>query len=555
MDVARTGTRFRRWAAELGILALVLILAAWLRLANSMDNPGWYTDEGTHILIAQQLARGRIQYMAIGESTLLFAKLPLFELLLALLLRLGGEGMASLRLLTGTLGVITVATLYGVVRHMARDRILALLSALLLAIYPQAILYSRFGFSYNLLAPLVLLVLLGLGGYADQKARRDWLFVAALAIGLGGLSDLWMFSLVPLLVAVVLLRRWRDLIWSLPLVLLPFGLYALLMLLRSPQAFLFDLGYTLSRLSRFPWPAQTRTLALNYTVLVSQSHWVPLGLVGMFLLRRLRLQRLSLSLFLFPILAVGRTEALFNLSAYYVIPLLSLVSLGVANLLRVGTPYAFRVIHRALLDGAGRLPGALLRVDHPLTPGLLRGLAFLILLGVLFSPFLTATAHTVGQVRDGFDTLIDPFLIDARDARRAAAYVNAQTRAGDRVVASPALAWTLEARTADFQMLIAFRGQTTPHLPANLPPERFVYPPDYRQADFVVVDNLWYNWAIHNLAGLSRMIEDLERWPVTFESGAITVYCNGQVRDCPIPDARYPGGTDARTTTTLSISG
>jgi 4-amino-4-deoxy-L-arabinose transferase-like glycosyltransferase len=534
-------TRLVLAVAEIGTLVLILTLAAYLRLAHNVANPGWYTDEGTHILIAQQLARGRIQYMAIGASTLLFAKLPLFELLLALLLRLGGEGMASLRLLTGTLGVVTVGTLYGVVRYVARDRILALLAALLLAIYPQAILYSRFGFSYNLLAPLVLLVLLGLGSYADQKARRDWLFVAALAIGLGGVSDLWMFSLVLPLVAVVLLRRWRDLAWSLPLVLLPFGLYALLMLLRYPQAFLFDLDYTFSRLSRISWPAQIRTLALNYTVLVSQSHWVALGLVGMSLLRPLHLRRLSLSLFLFPILAVGRTEALFNLSAYYVIPLLPLISLGVANLLRVGTPYAFRVVRDALLDLARRLPADQPGINPTAIHLLVPGLASLILLGVIFSPFIVATAHTAGQVRDGFDTIIDPFLVDARDARRAAVYVNAQTRTGDQVIASPALAWALEADTADFQMIIAFRGQGTPHLPANLPPERFVYPPDYRQAHFIVVDNLWYNWAIHNVVGLSQVLEELEHWPLAFESGAIRVYCNAQVRDCSA--ARAPAGS------------
>ena len=55
--------------------------------------------------------------------------------------------------------MITVAVLYLTVRRMTRDVRLALLAALLLAIYPPAVLYSRFGFSYNLLAPLVLLCL------------------------------------------------------------------------------------------------------------------------------------------------------------------------------------------------------------------------------------------------------------------------------------------------------------------------------------------------------------------------------------------------------------
>jgi hypothetical protein len=51
-------------------LFLILALAAYLRLANHADNPGWYTDEGTHLAIAGQLLRGRIQYLAVNQSTL-----------------------------------------------------------------------------------------------------------------------------------------------------------------------------------------------------------------------------------------------------------------------------------------------------------------------------------------------------------------------------------------------------------------------------------------------------------------------------------------------------
>ncbi len=64
---------------------LILALAAYLRLAYNADNPGWYTDEGTHLAIAQNLAQGRVQYLAVKDSTL--------------------------RTLTGVLGVATVGRL------------------------------------------------------------------------------------------------------------------------------------------------------------------------------------------------------------------------------------------------------------------------------------------------------------------------------------------------------------------------------------------------------------------------------------------------------------
>ena len=107
----------RKLALEVIALFLILALAAYLRLANHTDNPGWYTDEGTHLDIAQNLAHGRVQYMAINQATLLFSRLPLFELLLAGSLSLMGEGIGTLRALTGGLGVVSVGVLYGVVRR------------------------------------------------------------------------------------------------------------------------------------------------------------------------------------------------------------------------------------------------------------------------------------------------------------------------------------------------------------------------------------------------------------------------------------------------------
>jgi 4-amino-4-deoxy-L-arabinose transferase-like glycosyltransferase len=155
-------TLIRQRALNFALLSLTLILAAYLRLANLSHNPGWYSDEGTHLDIARHLLDGRSQYLAVTQSTLLFAKMPLFDLLLAAVMRVTGSGITVLRGLTGVLGVISVGLLYVVVKHIQRrnDEVLPLLAALMLAIYPQAVLYSRFGFSYNLLVPLVLFIML-----------------------------------------------------------------------------------------------------------------------------------------------------------------------------------------------------------------------------------------------------------------------------------------------------------------------------------------------------------------------------------------------------------
>jgi hypothetical protein len=512
---------YRRELPALATLLLILTLAAYLRLANNANTPGWYTDEGTHLEIAQHLAEGQMQYMAIRQSTFLFAKLPLFELLLAALLTPTGEDIVALRTLTGLLGVITVATLYAVIRRATGDLALALLAALLLAIYPQAALYSRFGFSYNLLAPLVLLTLLGLWGYLNSPAsNRAWLALAALSVGLGSISDLWMLSLIAPVLLVILVRRPGDALWSFPLLFLPFGSYTAFMLLTAPEAFLFDLQFTLSRLSHLPLADQLERLATNYTVLATQDQWLALALVGLFLLRPLRLQGLVWLLLGMPILLLGRTEALYHLSFYYMIPLLPFISLGVAALLRYGVPYAAQQLQRLLGDPA-KIP-ELYR----------KGAAYLAILALVATPFLKTTLDLAKQSQTQIVTAIDPFLIDPQAARYAANFVNLQTLPEDLVIASPGLAWQLQPDVADFQMAVGFKGQPTPHLPPSLPPQRFAFNPDYHEARFVVVDNLWHTWATPNVNGVAQMLEEVQSWPVRFQSGSITVYCNPNQPDC-----------------------
>ncbi len=499
---------------ELTTLTSILILAAYLRLAHVAANPGWYTDEGTHLDIARHLLNGRVQYLAINQSWLLFSRLPLFEVVLAVLAHFVGVSMEALRGLTGALGVITVAVLYFVVRRISHNRVLALLAALLLAIYPPAVLYSRFGFSYNLLAPLMLVALLGMWEYtatrsstalrsAQNVLRRRWLALAALSIGLGTISDIWAFVLLTPLVLVVLSCNWRDLFWSVPLALLPCALYATFMQLTVPQAFLFDARFVLSRLNPPAFDQQLKTLGQNIMTLAGQDVWMILGAIGLWMLRPARWRWQTLAFFLIPIVVLGRTTALFSLSYYYLIPLLPFVALGVASLIRYGTPWVTSCFPRRY--------------------------AALIVVGMVLLiswPFVASSLALFDQVRAGFKTSIDPFLVNSTDAERVVNYLNVRTGATDLVIASPALAWALDAQVADMQMPIAYSGQATPHLPADVPADRWAFKPDDHRARYVVVDNLWRNWAAPNVPGVVEMLTEVEKWPLVFKAGEIEVYQN-----------------------------
>jgi 4-amino-4-deoxy-L-arabinose transferase-like glycosyltransferase len=490
---------------ELATLLIILILAAYLRLANVVTNPAWYTDEGTHLDIARQLLQGQVQYLAINQSWLLVSRLPLFELLLAALARINGVNMETLRVLTGSLGVVTVAILYGVLRRIkpAPERWLPLLAALLLAIYPPSVLYSRFGFSYNLLAPLMLIVLLALWEYTLSRSKR-WLAVASISIGLGTLCDLWMLVVLAPFVLIVLLRRWRDLLWCVPLALLPFGFYVIVMSIVAPSAFWFDLRFVLSRLNQLPLDRQVATLAQNVTVLASQDAWMWLGLIGLVLLRPARLRGIAIALFAVPLVLLGRTTVLFHLSFYYLIPLLPFVALGVASVIRYGVPCVV---------------GWILK---PPQADRVMALVALIIAAILS----ISTATLIDQVRTGFQTSIEAFLLNPADAVQAAQYINAQTQIDDVVIASPTLAWALNTNVADMQMPLAYEGHATPHLPADVPADRWAFDPAYQQARFVVVDNLWHNWAVPNVAGVAEMVQEVEPWPVVFRAGEVVVYQN-----------------------------
>jgi 4-amino-4-deoxy-L-arabinose transferase-like glycosyltransferase len=489
------------------LLLLILLLAAYLRLHQVSTNPGWYTDETTHIDIARHLLNGENRYLAIQHSTLLFARLPLFEYLLAATFKLFGDGISTLRTLTTLLGVLSVLSLYGVVRWMQGGRTLALTGALLLAIYPQAILYSRFGFSYNLLPPLLLIALAGLWSYLEQDSRSG-LALAALLVGLGTTSEVMMMTVIPVVLLVVIWHNRRDGWWALLLMLLPFAFYAGLMLLSSPDAFLFDLRFTLSRVSGFTLIDQVQNLALNYTTLLTQDSWILAGVIGLFLLPQPRLRGLALLMLFIPPAIMGRNIALYSLSFYYLIPLLPLVALGVASLLIQVVRYLDQ-----LLPVTPTVPGRRL-----ITAGLS--------LIIAVSPLLMLTSLTLRSVETRWQTAIDPFLVVPEDAVNAAAYLRQHVTAPEIIIASPAFGWQLSDRVnvADFQMSVAYTGVDTPHLPYNIPPERWAFDPRLETASWVVVDNLWTNWGAVHIPGVALLHEVETSWRLVYESGAVRVY-------------------------------
>jgi hypothetical protein len=202
------------------------------------------------------------------------------------------------------------------------------------------------------------------------------------------------------------------------------------------------------------------------------------------------------------------------------IPLFPLVALGLASLLRQGVPTL-----------AAHVRGGLSALFASLGVGAwgarsLSLVAAAVVLLLVAVPFATPVVAVFNGVRYGFVTSIDTFLISPAAARSAAAYVNAHTNPGDLVIASPPVGWLLEANTADAEMVIAATGTPTVHLPGDIPTDRFAFEPRLSEAHFVVVDNLWREWAAPSMPEAGLMMDVVGEWPLAYQAGQIEVYRN-----------------------------
>jgi 4-amino-4-deoxy-L-arabinose transferase-like glycosyltransferase len=515
------------------LILLVVALGSVLRLHNVAATPGLYSDEGTLLNISHNLLSGRWQYLALTQSTLIAARLPLFPALLAISSRLFGEGVATLRVLTGLLGVVSIALVYVLVRVMSlpRAREYALLAALVLAIHPNAVAYSRLGFSYNLLTPLVLLTCAAAWRFVDDGRHRH-VVLAGLLVGLGTVSDLAMLTVMAPLLIIASSRGWRPTL-KLTAASAVFPLaYLIYMLASAPEAFLFDLQFTISRVSALPAIMQLPIAVVNLGGLLRWDPWFIPVTIGLFMIQPMRARWFLLLSLALPLLLIARSVVGLPLRAYhYLIPFLPLAAIGTAGLLLRGTSVVAETFHTGMarLLAAWKLigngPGATwieARLQH------LSG-ALAVFLFVL-SPFLVSALVTIGEIQTELRTPVHELLVDQDQAYEVAEYLNARTAEEDLVIASPAVAWLLEAQVADFQQALAFQGLATAHFPARIPAERFAYPTSPDRARFVVIDPIWRNWASLVMPDVAELMSEVETWPLEFVAGEVMVYANPGLR-------------------------
>ncbi len=513
---------------EILALLLIIMLAAFVRYPNLENNPGWYTDEGTLIDIAQHLNRGEIQYMAVKDSVLMFGRPPLFVSLLALAFRLFGPGILTLRVITATLGIITIVMLYLMIRLClgVKGIPLAFLSAIMLTVSPMGIFYSRVGYSYIFLAPLILSAMLGAWKYA-YSGTRWWLVFASLAIGVGSLSDVMIISVLPALLIVVFIRRWRDVFLGLGTALIPFLIYIVVMLFLKPQAFLFDLQNIFTRSEGFTLTAIVPAWIINYGLLLAYDYWFIPALIGIFLIRPVRFGQFVLLFIAVPLFFVGRSFIFAGIGYYYVSPLLSLVALGVAAVILYGIPKIISVSNDALTFVVARFLNKNSHILEKHSTKVIKAINILVVVWLILVPVSFFFFNTLYQINTHLESKLDWILVDPVEAKQAIEYINQHTDPEDLVLSSPAIAWALDCQTADFQMSLAYREIKTIHFPTGIPIERFAYDASLSRAKYVVIDPVWKNFGMTSIPEVEDMANEIiTNWPMVLSDGDIQIYKN-----------------------------
>jgi len=502
----------------IAVLLLILAAAAFLRIYHNDLTPGWYNDEGTVINIANNINQGRLEYLGIGGSLLISARQPLFVYLLALIFRIFGSDILILRNTVAILGVLNTALIFFSLRKYGQWT--AILCALAYALFPKAIFYARFGFSYNLVALFAILCFWSADHYLDTGKRR-FIILSSLAIGLGVISEVAAVAFLPVMIVIACWKRWRNLFFALPLMLLPEVIYSLGMLLVSPQPYLYDLNFLLSRTSSEPLPVQLLRVLIDSGIIYQDLLFLA-GVFGILIVPIPALKK-RLALFLFiPFLIITRSNTIAQLGWYYLIPLFPFFAIGLgllANHFLQATIHFSKYILATILSRFGRLGTQPLAVISRAS----WNMAFVILL--MITPVIMSLIITIQRMEQGNDDSgLTTTSLDTAQARSTVEYINGHSTANDIILASPAIAWALKGNVTDYQISLAFQGGKTPHFPRDIHKDRFLFNPTYTHATYIVVDNIWNNWAENSMPELAAIREYAERSQPVFRTRDITVY-------------------------------
>lgn len=548
-------------------LVLLLLLGAVVRLTHLADNPRWDGDEGYNWSIAANLAAGRVQRFALRYTFVDHP--PLFYFIGALFFKLWTATLLVLRLVSALCGAIAILGTFAVGARVGGTR-LGIIAAGIYALWPQAILQSRWAYTYNLVTPLLLFSLWAAlpaadGGVPGDRYRwRKRLSVKAhgrdptlkgAGQGSRGGSQPALAGTFPARVPGTLWvrcfqgrtpafgcrsrrysRRSAALAGLLAGLALATDQEAIAVVLAvglalwwsgGPRAAALGMGAAVVPPALYiAWMLGTRGAAFQFDIRHTATRVGGGGAAQdalTLLARFIQLCQFDLliavglyGLFLLP-RGIGRRS------------LLALTALLLLVVLQVRDPNPY---FRAAIPILPLCAIGLAAIVEALARGARRSGAFALVgrRGTIAGVALLATlllSYDLAQATGSYTTAIDFTLPrSTQQARAMATWINRHTRRTDLVIIMPQTAWLLRCRTAELLQAVAITGHGTAFYPAGLGPARFAYDAHLAASRYLVVDDFTRLW-IQGHAGERALVAIARRrWPVVYRQGEYTIYAN-----------------------------
>jgi hypothetical protein len=189
--------RAARWEL-LGVLVLTVVALLLRSVALNAIPHNVHGDEGEMGLVARSVVQGQLRN---PFATAFLTHSTLWFFIQALSLRIFGDSISGLRMLSALLGTLAVPALYIFVRPLY-GRAVAIMATALLAVYHFHLHYSRIGLN-NIADPTMMILTLAAFFYGYDK--RSWLGFALAGVFMG-LAQYFYFSarLIPIVVLALL---------------------------------------------------------------------------------------------------------------------------------------------------------------------------------------------------------------------------------------------------------------------------------------------------------------------------------------------------------------
>lgn len=498
----------------------IITLSIFLRFYHLDQNPGIYSDEGTILNVVKNLIEGRSEYLGVQGSLLLLGRMPVFPYLLKILAELLPINLLSLRIVTASAGVFTIVLLFFCLQDILSKELpyVPYLASLFLALNPHAVLFSRIGFGYNLLAPLTITVYWMLWKFI-QTRKWKWLLIASILGSFGILVELAYTGFLFFIALIAILETRKRSVWIFLILTLPFTLYFVLSWMIFGDSFLFDWKFTLLRINA-PIMIQLGRLILVYAFSLWNNPEIIIGMFGFLFMPNKRLSLFTLASFVIPLLILLRSVSIGYQSFYYLIPYYPLIFIGIGALSVQGVKtivsYATEIYNLYI---GNKLPVFWEKYA--------RGLLNISLLLMFILPSLVSLNSLSIQVMNSFVTNFDPLMIPLNELRSVTEYVNKHVSSSDLVLASPAIAWAIHAQATDYQISIAVNKGGTIHFPLGIPKERMRFDTDYHQAKYFIVDSIVLNWGQFVIPETQQILREVQsQWMPVYQTKVITVYKN-----------------------------